>query len=150
MSRENVELAREYFGQIARTSGQDFDAEATISTMAEFWDPELEWDASEAPFDLSGSGRGKESSRQWCREWFSAWEALRFEYEVIDAGNRVVTLLDLRMRGRSTGIEVVLGKHAWVSTFRDGLMVHNKLYMNQSEALEAVGLQQKPGEVGNE
>jgi hypothetical protein len=108
--------------------------------MAEFWDPEIEWDTSEAPFDLSGVGRGIETSRQWCREWFTAWEALQFEYEVVDAGDRVVTFLDLRMRGRSTGIEVVLGKHAWVTTFRDGLMVHTKLYMSQSEALEAAGL----------
>jgi hypothetical protein len=27
-----------------------------------------------------------------------------------------------------------------VSTFRDGLVVHTKLYMSQSEALEAAGL----------
>jgi hypothetical protein len=71
------------------------------------------------------------------------WEALKFEYEVVDAGDRVVTLLGLRMRGRSTGIEVVLGEHAWVTTFRDGLMVRNKLYMDQSEALEAVGRSQQ-------
>jgi hypothetical protein len=52
----------------------------------------------------------------------------------------VVWLIDLRMRGRSTGIEVSLGKHAFVTTFRDGLMVHSKLYMDQAEALEAAGL----------
>ena len=52
----------------------------------------------------------------------------------------VVWLLDLRMRGRSTGIEVPLGKHAWVATFTGGLIVHQKLYMNQADALEAVGL----------
>ena len=50
-----------------------------------------------------------------------------------------------RMRGRSSGVEVALGKHAWVTTFRDGLMVRHKLYMNQSEALEAAGL----GDVGD-
>jgi hypothetical protein len=71
-------------------------------------------------------------------------ETLQFEYELVDAGgNRVVMLLDLRMRGRSTGIEVALGKHAWVNTFRDGLVVHSKLYMSQSEALEAVGLSEQ-------
>ena len=53
---------------------------------------------------------------------------------------RVVMLVDMRMRGRSTGIEVPFGKFAWISTFRDGLAVHVKLYMSQSEALEAVGL----------
>ena len=141
MSEENMVLSRVYFDEIARTSQEDLDPEATISKMAELWDPEIEWDTSEAPaLDIGGIYRGIEGARQWCREWFAAWEALQFEYELIDAGDRVVTLLDLRMRGRSTGIEMALGKHAWVTTFRDGLMVHNKLYMSQSEALEAAGL----------
>jgi ketosteroid isomerase-like protein len=141
MSQENVELTRAYFEDIARASREDFDTEATISKMAEFWDPEIEWDTSGGPvLEIAGVYRGIEGARKWCREWFTAWEALDFEYEVIDAGDRVVTLLDLRMRGRSSGIEVTLGKHAWVITFRDELMVRQKLYMNQSEALEAVGL----------
>jgi hypothetical protein len=42
----------------------------------------------------------------------------------------------MRLRGRSIGIEVPF-------TFRDGLMVHSKLYMSQSEALEAVGLSEQ-------
>jgi ketosteroid isomerase-like protein len=142
MSQENVELTRAYFEEIARASREDFDTDTTIAKMAEFWDPEIEWDTSDAPFDLSRVGRGKEVGRQWCRDWFTAWEALKFEYEAIDAAERVVVLLDLRMRGRSTGIEVALGEHAWVITYRDGLMVHNKLYMNQSEALEAAGLRE--------
>lgn len=49
-------------------------------------------------------------------------------------------LVDMEMRGRSTGIEVPSGKFAWVSRFRDGLLVHAKLYMSQSETLEASGL----------
>ena len=141
MSQENVERARAYFEEIARASRQDFDTETTISRMAEFWDPEIEWDTRGGPVeDIAGVYRGIEGARKWCREWFDAWEALEFEYEVVGAGERVVTLLDLRMRGRSSGIEVALGKHAWVITFRDGLMVHQKLYMSQSEALEAAGL----------
>jgi hypothetical protein len=48
----------------------------------------------------------------------------------------------MRMRGRSTGIEVPFGKFAWVTTFRDGLIVHVKVYMSESEALEAVGLRE--------
>jgi hypothetical protein len=35
------------------------------------------------------------------------------------------------------------GKVAWAYTFRDGLIVHHKLYMSQSEALEAVGLSEQ-------
>jgi hypothetical protein len=135
-----VELTRAYFDLIARASSKDFDTETTISKMAEFWDPGLEWDASEAPFDLSQVGRGIEAGRQWCRDWFTAWEALQFEYEVVDAGDRVVVLIDLQLRGRSTGLEVPFGKHAFVTSFRDGLMFHTKIYMSQSEALEAVGV----------
>ena len=141
MSQENVELTRAYFEEIARAGREDFDTEATISKMAEFFDPEIEWDTSGGPvLEIAGLYRGIEGARKWCREWFTAWQALHFEYELVDAGERVVTLLDLRMRGRSSGVEVAFGKHAWVTTFKDGLMIHNKLYMSQSEALEAVGL----------
>ncbi len=126
----------------AGASGQ-FDKEAVISKMAEPWDPEIELDASEVPgVGLSGVYRGIDAVKQWWREWFAAWETLQFEYELIDAGDRAVMLLDLRMRGRSSGVEVSLGKHAWVSTFRDGLMVQSKVYMSQSDALEAAGLRE--------
>jgi hypothetical protein len=65
---------------------------------------------------------------------------LRFEYELVDAGDSVVMLFDMRMRGRSTGIEVPFGKVAWVFTYRGRLVVHQKFYMSKSEALEAAGL----------
>ena len=90
--------------------------------------------------DISGVYRGADAARNWWREWYAAWDTLRFEYELLDAGDRVVMLLELRLRGRSTGIEFPPAKGAWVSTFRDGLVVHMKLYMSQSEALEAAGL----------
>jgi hypothetical protein len=92
--------------------------------------------------DLVGVYRGIEAGRQLWREWFAAWQTLRFAYEVLDAGDRVVMLIDLRLRGRSTGIEVPFGEHAFITTFRDGLMVHSKLYMSQSDALEAAGLRE--------
>jgi hypothetical protein len=116
MSQENVERWRTRTEAVlAGTS--EFDPEATISKLAELWDPEMEMDASEAPaLDISGVYRGKEAVGQWWREWFAAWETLRFEYELVDAGDRAVMLLDLRVRGRSTGIEVPFGKHAWVAT----------------------------------
>ncbi|TMM19998.1 MAG: hypothetical protein E6F96_01560 [Actinobacteria bacterium] len=51
-----------------------------------------------------------------------------------------MALIDQRMRGRSSGIEVTLGKYAHVYTFKDGLIVHWKLYVSQSDALRAAGL----------
>jgi ketosteroid isomerase-like protein len=147
MSQENVERLRQALDanrlHLQPTSGtSQFDTEAAISVLAELWDPEIEWDGGDAVLDLSGVYRGTEAVRQWWREWYGAWETLQFEYELVDAGDRVVILVDMRMRGRSTGIEVPFGKFAWVTTFRDGLIVHVKVYMSQSEALEAVGLRE--------
>ena len=142
MSQENVELWRASIEFSFRADTSEFDPEATISKMAELWDPEMELDVSafEGP-DIGGAVyRGSDAARQFWREWFAAWETLQFEYELVDAGDRVVMLLDLRLRGRSSGVEVSFGKHAFVTTFRGGLMVHSKLYMSQSLALEAAGL----------
>ena len=132
MSRENVEMVRGAFESFL--AGKSDFGSALLS-------PEVEWDASEIPaLDISGVYRGAEAVRQFWREWFSAWQTIQFEYELVDAGERVVMLLDLRMRGRSTGIEVPFGKIAWVSTFRDRLVVDVRLYMSQSEALDAAGI----------
>jgi hypothetical protein len=46
----------------------------------------------------------------------------------------------MQMRGRAMGIQVPFGKFACVGVFRDGLLVHVKLHMSQSKALEFVGL----------
>ena len=143
MSQENVEVWRANIEHQVAALTRGTSPEATISKMAEIWDPEAELDATDAPaLDLRGVYRGTDSVRRFWEAWFSAWETLQFNYELVDAGEHVVMLLDMQMRGRSTGIDIPFGKFAWVSTFRDGLIVHIKLYMSQPEALEAVGLRE--------
>ena len=132
MSQENVERVRLAFESFLARKGEQ---------GAELLHPEVEWDASDSSvLDISRIYRGKEGVRQFWREWLGAWETLEFDYELVDAGDRVVALIDQRMRGRSTGIEVALGKYAHVYTFKDGWIVRWKLYESQQEALEAVGL----------
>ena len=139
MSRENVELWRETVEGFLRDSESGW--EAWLARIAEILDPAVEWDASEVAIPgLVGVFRGKEEVIRWWREWLDAWETVEFEYELLDAGERVVMLLDQRMRGRSTGIEVPMGKYAHLATFKDGLLVHWKGYADQSKALEAAGL----------
>ena len=141
MSQENVEIWRANIEHQVAALRRGTSPEATISKMAEIWHPEVELDATEGPvLDLNGFYRGPDEARQFWETWFSAWETLRFEYELVDAGERVVMLLDMQMRGRSTGIDIPFGKFAWVGTFRDGLIVNVKLFMSQSEALQAAGL----------
>ena len=131
MSQENVERVGTAF-------------EVFLAGKSEFGlglaDPDIEWDASEIPVpDIGGVYRGIEAVQQWWRQWLAAWETVQFEYELVDAGDRVVALIDQRMRGHSTGIDVPFGKYAQVYTFKDGLIVHWKLFMSQSKALEAAG-----------
>jgi hypothetical protein len=143
MSQENVELVRSVIEDYVSGKGE-FDTDGMLTKLPneEILDPEIEWDASEVPvLDISGVYRGVQAVRQYWRQWFAAWEILHYEFEVVDAGERIVALFNKqRMRGRSTGIEVPVPKYATVMTIRDGLLVHWKLYMSQSEALEAVGL----------
>jgi hypothetical protein len=140
MSEENVEIWRENLEAQLAALAAGTSPEATISEMAKIWDPEIELDASNSTvLDLKRLYRGADQVRQFWQEWFSAWETVQYDYELLDAGERVV-MLELKMRGRATGIEMPFGKFAWVSTFKDGMAVHVKLYMRQAEALEAAGL----------
>jgi len=142
MPQENVEMWRASIEKVrAAVSSGEFDREAAISKLSELWSPEIELDSSEGPaLDAIGVFKGIEAAKNFWREWFDAWEALQFEYELVDAGEQVIWLIDLRLRGRSTGIEVPFGKHAWVALFRNGLIVQQKLYMSQARALQAAGL----------
>jgi hypothetical protein len=143
MSQENVERVRTALEDFISRKGE-FDADGMLTKLPdeELLDPEVEWDASEVPvLDIRGVYRGIDAVRQYWREWYAAWEMLDYGFELVDAGEHVVALFnDQRMRGRSTGIEVPVPKYATVMTLRNGLLVHWKLYMNQSEALETVGL----------
>jgi ketosteroid isomerase-like protein len=146
MSQENVGIVRGFFDDYLGGETPEYDTEGALTKMIgeEVWDPNIEWDASNAPMpDISGVYRGRDAVRRWWQEWLAAWENILFEYELIEAGDRVVALINQRMRGRSTGIEVPVGKYAQVFRFRDGFLVHWKLYMDQSEALEALGLSEQ-------
>lgn len=150
MSRENVERVRGILEDF-RADKSEFDAEGMLTKIAgeELMDPDIEWDASEAAFDLRGVHRGVEAVRRWWGEWLAAWETLEFEYELVDAGDRVVALIDNRMRGLNTrASRCPWGTTRTSTRFRDGLVVHWKLYLRQSEALKAVGHSEQDARTG--
>jgi hypothetical protein len=142
MTQENLEVWRASIEEL-RTGTHELDREAWLARMAELWHPQIEFDVSEAPWlGLSGIYLGRDAIRELWREWFGSWETLQFDYELVDSGERVVMLVEWRLRARSSGNELPVWKNAWVSTFKDGRMVHSKLYMSHREALEAVGLRE--------
>ena len=112
MSQENVKLVRAAFEDFLAGKAE-FDADGLLTKLPSErrWDPDIEWEAPEGVLpDMGGVYRGKEAVRGFWREWRAAWKLVKFEYELVDAGDRVVALIDQRMRGRSTGIEVPFGK----------------------------------------
>jgi ketosteroid isomerase-like protein len=59
--------------------------------------------------------------------------------ELIDLGDRLVLLADMPMRAQASGVPLA-GTYAGVMTLRNGRVIRQDDFLNQSEALEAVGL----------
>jgi ketosteroid isomerase-like protein len=84
--------------------------------------------------------RGHEGMRRWAADLREAWEFVdHTPLEVIDAGNAVAFLCRVRLRGRSTGIELDsrLGQVFWME---QGLIVREHDFADWDEALQTLGL----------
>jgi ketosteroid isomerase-like protein len=82
------------------------------------------------------------------REFVSSWSEvfgpdLRLEpVELIDFGDRIVVLADVPGRGQGSGAPFTQ-QWAFVSTWRDGSVIHHQQYLDHAEALEAVNVMKK-------
>jgi ketosteroid isomerase-like protein len=84
---------------------------------------------------------GPAGYRTYIEGTYEVWGAdVRLEpTELIDLGNRVVMLANMPMRAQASGIP--LGEtYACVSTLKDGRVIRQRDFLDQAEALEAVGL----------
>ena len=113
----------------------------------EFYDPEIEWDASRGADlvpDIAGVYHGHEGVRTYWRNWLSAWSDLQFEIQdVVDAGDDVVLLVrNQRQWGRQSGIATEMPPYGMVFTIRGGKVVRWRAYPDQESALEAAGLRE--------
>ena len=102
-------------------------------------DPEIELDEwREAPG--ARSYRGPEGVHAAIESWFETWEWMEVEIaDIVDAGDRVLVILDQRAKGSGSGAEVEIRSHN-VYTFRDGKVVRIQLFIDPEPALEAAGL----------
>jgi ketosteroid isomerase-like protein len=135
MSQENVEIIRRVYDAAAR---RDSDVVLAI------YDPEVEVDMSRAPCrDLVGKRfyHGHDGLRAFYREWNGAWETVESDVEeLIDAGERVVSVETTRGRGVVSGAAVELHQ-CGIWTLRAGRIVRVEwLDATREEALEAAGL----------
>ena len=140
MAQENVEIVRRIFD--AFPAVQDSLRRGDLRVGEPFAE-KVEWDASELRLPDLGDGhmRGREAVRRFWVAWLAAWEDVRFDYELHDAGDKVVAVIDQRMRGSQIETPVIRYAHLW--TFDGGEVIRWKLYMDVEAAFEAAGLKQK-------
>jgi ketosteroid isomerase-like protein len=136
MSKAHVEIVRRVFEAVARNEAE---------TVLALYDPEVEWDTSHgawADLEAEGIEHGHEGLRRWFRRQWEVWEEWEDDpYELIDAGESVVSVVRSRSRGRTSGVEVE-SDHAAVWTIRDGRIIRVVWFRTRAEALEAAALRE--------
>jgi ketosteroid isomerase-like protein len=129
MSPENVEIVRR---SIEAWNRRD------LTTMAALWgsDGEVDWSRARGPFKGVYRGRGIES---FFKTFWSTFEDIQLEaHGFTEAGSEVVVSNTARARGRE-GIEVI-ARSTLVYTVENGQITRIRMFQEQAEALEAVGL----------
>ena len=134
MSQENVEIVRRVFEALGR-----HDTEAILSA----YDPNVKVDFSGGPLaSLMGDNvyRGYDGLRKMVRDRYMDFERVEDDcQELIDAGQRVISLVITRGRGRSSGIDSEIRQYG-VWTIRNEKIVRIDWFYSRAEALEAAGL----------
>jgi ketosteroid isomerase-like protein len=134
MSQENVEFLVDYL-QRATDGGVD--------AVAEFWDPDITWRAAEGAIDDVGEMHGPEAVRRYIQDWFDMFDDLTVvAEELVDAGDdRVVAVQRVTGRAKVSGIKTEI-RFSVIYTLRDGKIVQGHEYLDNEQALEAVGLRE--------
>ena len=130
MSQENVEIVER-----AYSGSDDIDA-----LVIEAMHPDVELLGAIGGMEEGTTTVGREAVAQALSVDSEIWAERRLELRrAIDAGDRVVALVHEYRRGKGSGVTVETDI-ALIYGFRDGKVVRIEPYMNQAEALAAVGL----------
>jgi ketosteroid isomerase-like protein len=135
MSQENVEIAKRWY-KPATSKGELL--AAMPRTMA-LCHPEVEWTAPED----GTTYRGRGGVRQRLVEWLESFAEYRFEVNrIIDCGGDEVLVEGIEVgRGARSGAEVRSTDYELL-TIRHGMIVRIREFYDESNALEAAGLQE--------
>ena len=134
MSQENVELVKKLL---------DIYNERSFVENVDLIDPDIVWDMSRVNLPDAVSPSGPSEFLNFMKSWEEGFGSERVVAEaIIDAGDRVVVVIQHHARGRITHIEFDQ-TFAMIWTFRDGRAVRMELYPTRAEALEAVGLSEQ-------
>ncbi len=134
MSHENVAVVRR---SLAAWERDDFDG------FVQDWHPESEFFSA---FIVHGEGDGRafqglQGMREYWDEWHSLWDLSVEVYETRDLGDVVLVVAKMRVRGKGSGLAIE-SPLAYVIELDSGLLRKVQTYLNVSEALKAVGLEE--------
>jgi ketosteroid isomerase-like protein len=135
MSEQNLEIVR----RAIQVLSESYEKGEATGALLDLCAPDIRVDASRRVFnpDLY---EGEAGIRRLIREIFEASEDFSEATErLIDAGEKVVSLQTIGGRGRVSKAEVQ-ARGALVWTLRDRRIVGVETFLDQREALEAVGL----------
>lgn len=129
MSGRNVELVRKLF---------DVYNERSFVENADLIDPDIVWDLSRVELPDGSTYTGRFELTGFVETWEEGFESDHVEIEeIVDAGDRVMTMVHHSGRGKISRIEI--DQHfAMVWTLRDGRAVRMDMYPTRAEALEAI------------
>ena len=104
-----------------------------------FMDPDIELVRSEGVLD-AGSYRGRDETLRVWHAYFDEFEEFRWDVErLFGVEDHVFLQVRERGRGRQSGVEVDWQRW-WVYTLRDRLIVRAQFCLDESSALEAMGM----------
>jgi ketosteroid isomerase-like protein len=132
MSQENVEAVRRFVDHYNETG----------EPLWELIDPELVY-TIDPPAWLAGTYHGHEGLKSLIRQTAEVFDEFRFEVEEFrSAGDSVVGLGDVRVRGAQSGATAFARGGAVVARMRGGRILEWRVYYDRHEALEAAGLRE--------
>jgi hypothetical protein len=84
---------------------------------------------------------GPSGYRAYIEATYDVWgtEVRLYPTELIDLGDRMLLLADMPMRAQGSGVPLT-ETYATIATLTDGGVIRQQDFLNQAEALEAVGL----------
>jgi ketosteroid isomerase-like protein len=133
MSRQNLEAVQAAFDAYYR---------GDMERVAEFADPELVVTQT-AEMPDAETFHGRLGLIQAIDAWEGAWDDFRVERLCArEIGDHVLTTVRQRARGRRSGVEVE-GRFTFVFTLKAGKLVRWRMFADEEQAMEAVGLRQR-------
>ena len=135
MSQENLDLVRRVY-EAAATQDKP--------GVVEVYDPDVEFEFSRSPLGevvLSKTTyRGLEGLQELFRERWEAWDQIEDDCrELIEADDRVITMVTTRGVGRQSGVPVAL-THFGLWSIQAGKVTSVSWFGTREDALEAAGL----------